>query len=330
MEKLISVIIPNYNGESTIGTCLKAVFSSDHDNFEVIVVDDCSTDDSAEIIRKFPCIFIQSDKHSGASRARNIGAGSSNGRILFFIDADCIVQQDTLSLVNKAFEKNPDKVIGGTYTRISYDDVFYSTFQSVFVNYSETKKQEPDYIATHAMVIASSVFKESGGFPEDFLPIIEDVEFSHRLRRSGYKLIMHPEIQVQHIFNFTLIKSLKNAFRKSKYWVVYSLSNKDIFSDSGTASVELKVNVASWFFNLLFMVLYFLFKLPVFPVLFCIITIANLVLSRSLIKSFFDVKGFSFSVMASLYYLLAYPVPVGLGSLGGLFEYYSGSNKKRF
>ena len=51
MNKRISVIIPNYNGSSTIGRCLEAAFSSEYDNFEVIVTDDYSTDNSVEIIK---------------------------------------------------------------------------------------------------------------------------------------------------------------------------------------------------------------------------------------------------------------------------------------
>lgn len=55
MNKRISVIIPNYNGSFTIGRCLEAAFSSEYDNFDVIVTDDCSTDNSAEIIKEFQC-----------------------------------------------------------------------------------------------------------------------------------------------------------------------------------------------------------------------------------------------------------------------------------
>ncbi|TAL24620.1 MAG: glycosyltransferase, partial [Nitrospirae bacterium] len=61
MHKLISVIIPNYNGEATIGKCLEAVFSSEYDKFEVVVVDDCSNDNSVEIIKRFPCRLISLD-----------------------------------------------------------------------------------------------------------------------------------------------------------------------------------------------------------------------------------------------------------------------------
>ncbi|WP_176230527.1 glycosyltransferase family 2 protein, partial [Candidatus Hakubella thermalkaliphila] len=168
MNKRISVIIPNYNGSSTIGRCLEAAFSSEYDNFEVIVTDDCSTDNSAEIIKGFPCKFIFLDKHYGASRARNTGAKNSSGEILFFIDADCLLQKNTLAAVNRAFSEYYNEtsmlpspphpplnkggqggvVIGGTYTAIPYDKDFFTTFQSIFINYSETKKEPPDYIQT--------------------------------------------------------------------------------------------------------------------------------------------------------------------------------------
>lgn len=321
MNNRISVVIPNYNGSSTIEKCLEAIFSSTHDNFEVIVVDDCSIDNSVEIIKKFPCKLIQLDKRSGASRARNTGAQNSSGDILFFIDADCILQKDTLTLADKAFSGGKNTIIGGTYTKLPYDDNFFSTFQSIFINYSETKKEEPDYIATHAMVIDSSVFKKSGGFSENFLPILEDVEFSHRLRRSGYKLKMNPEMLVQHIFNFTLLKSLRNALRKSMYWTIYSIKNRDFLKDSGTASIELKINVVSLFLNTLLIILFFYYKDTGFLIAVPLIFAFNLLSNRGLLISFYKSKGFSFTLLVTLYYILVYPFAVGAGAFSGIMKY---------
>jgi glycosyltransferase involved in cell wall biosynthesis len=70
----ISVIIPNYNGEKTIGRCLDAAFASQYTNFEVVVVDDCSADSSTTIIEKYPCRLMRLSEHGGASKARNTGA----------------------------------------------------------------------------------------------------------------------------------------------------------------------------------------------------------------------------------------------------------------
>ena len=331
MSEFISIIIPNYNGESTIGKCLEAAFSSRYDNFEVIVVDDCSSDNSIEIIKRFPCKLVALKERSGASKARNAGARNSKGKLLFFIDADCIVKEDALSVASAAYAENgPDVVVGGTYTPMSYDNRFFSIFQSVFINYSETKNLEnPDYIATHAMAIDAETFRKSGGFPEVFMPIIEDVEYSHRIRREGYKLIMNPELLVQHIFNYTFPRSLKNAFKKSKFWTIYSVNNKDLLADSGTASVELKVNVLSFFLNFLFLLLWIFTQnsLLLYPI--PLIFTANIFINRRLIRSFYKTKGLSFAFPATLYYTLLYPVAVGTGGIAGMMKHYL-SRKKEF
>ena len=75
MARFISVVIPNRNGEATIGKCLDAIFSSTYEDFEVIVVDDASEDASIAIIEKFPCRLLRLEKHSGAARARKAGRG---------------------------------------------------------------------------------------------------------------------------------------------------------------------------------------------------------------------------------------------------------------
>lgn len=323
----ISVIIPNYNGSATIDQCLNALFSSDYGEFEVVVVDDCSGDRSVEIIQRYPCRLIRLEKHSGAARARNRGAAESSGDILFFIDADCIVRADTLSVAYEAFQKYDAALIGGTYTRTAFDDTFFSSFQSMFINYFETKNSEPDYIASHAMLISKKLFMHSGGFPHEFLPIIEDVEFSHRLRRTGVRLVMYPGLLVGHIFNFTFAKSLLNAFKKSRYWTVYSMQNKDLLSDSGTASAELKINVVSNALIQSMMALSFFFQAFFCQALAAVVFVVNISFNRTFLKTFFKTKGPWFGVLAASYYLLIYPSAVIAGSVTGMMQYYLNSGR---
>jgi GT2 family glycosyltransferase len=317
----ISVIVPNYNAGATIGICLTALYSSSHQPFDVIVVDDCSTDESAEIISRFPCRLVRLLRHSGASTARNAGARESSGELLFFIDADCVVQEDTLSRAAAAYEKNRDCVIGGTYTPLAYDDTFFSTFQSIFINYSELKHPEPDYIASHAMVMSREIFTRNGGFPEDFMPILEDVEFSHRLKRSGVRLIMDDGILVRHIFRYDVVKSLKNAVKKARYWIAYSLANKDLSNDSGTASVELKsaafFTCLTWFFLICFSIS----PNAVFIASAITLLFLNLAISRGLVRAFFSAKGLLFGIGASGYYSFIYPLAVAAGGAAGMVRY---------
>jgi glycosyltransferase involved in cell wall biosynthesis len=102
MSRAISVIIPNRNGSTTIGKCLESVFSSSYGNYEVIVVDDCSEDDSVKIITGFPCKLVRLGRRSGAAGARNAGAHEASGEILFFTDADCILEPGTLGAVARS------------------------------------------------------------------------------------------------------------------------------------------------------------------------------------------------------------------------------------
>jgi glycosyltransferase involved in cell wall biosynthesis len=315
----LSIVIPNRNGAETIGHCLEALFASSHDSFEVVVVDDCSEDNSVHIIKKFPCKLIELISHAGAAAARNRGARNSQGEIIFFTDADCLVLPDTLQLVEKDARRNGPKVItGGTYTCKPFDNSFFSLFQSVFINYSELKKvEDPDYIATHAMAIHAATFRATDGFQEKFLPILEDVEFSHRLRREGYRLRMADRLLVRHIFNYSLGKSFRNGYDKAKFWVKYSILNRDLFSDSGTASLELKSNVL--LFPLLLLLLFAWLSFPgiIPPAVLLLLLSINLLISHRLLYLFFKTGGLLFAVQAGLYYLLAYPLAVGTGALAG-------------
>lgn len=323
VKPLISIIVPVHNGSHTIGRCLESVIAAADRGVEIIVVDDGSDDATADIIGTFPVRLVRLDRHSGASAARNAGAAQSAGAILFFMDADCLLQQDTIARVRAAVaERGAGAVIGGTYTARPYDPGFFSLFQSIFVNYFETRRADaPDYIAAHAMVIDADAFRKAGGFPGDFLPIIEDVEFSHRLRRLGFRLVMDPGIQVQHIFNFTLLRSLKNAVRKSRFWTRYSLGNRDLLADSGTASRELKMTALAALLCLAAVVLWLatgetslLWSLPV-------LAGTNAVINRGLIRAFGRTGGMLFALSAYGYYATLYAFAVATGAVIGMVEY---------
>jgi GT2 family glycosyltransferase len=323
VEPVISIIVPNFNGRRTIGKCLDSIFAFDDSAREVIVIDDRSEDGSSDIARQYPCRLIQFEKHAGASAARNAGAFSSSGDVLFFIDADCLIKEDTLSIIRKRLSGQPeDLIIGGTYTPVPFDPGFFSRFQSAFINYFETKKcDNPDYLATHALAIRTETFKRIGGFKEDFLPILEDVEFCHRLRRAGCRLMVEPELQVQHIFYHSFTKSIRNAIRKTQYWIMYSLENRDLFSDSGTASREIKLTGVAW----LVTVLDALFVVAsgrrdlFIPLL--VLWSAVIFKNRRVFLAFYKAGGFLFAIKAMGYYLTVYPAAIWIGAFKGMLQY---------
>ncbi|HZY05274.1 MAG TPA: glycosyltransferase [Anaeromyxobacteraceae bacterium] len=324
-ERFISVVVPNRNGAATIGRCLEAALASDYRRFEVVVVDDGSEDASVEIIRGFPCRLVRLPRRAGVSRARNAGARAASGDLLLFIDSDCLVRRDTLAVANASYGERRDRVLGGTYTPIPHDRDFFSAFQSAFIHHFETKRREPDYVAAHAMVIDAVLFRRSGGFVEDsFIGVaasVEDVEFSHRLRRQGCRLAMDPHLRVTHVFRFSLRRSLSNAVRKARTWTRYSLANRDLLRDSGAASLELKANVlcallaaglavaglargAAW-------------PLAALPPLLAL----DLLVNRRLVAAWLGAGGPGFAALAVLYYLTLYAAAVAVGAALGTAQY---------
>ena len=167
---LISIIIPNFNGAKTLHQCLEAATSLEDEAYEVIVVDDGSQDNSVEIIEEFDCRLVRLEQNCGTSHARNMGAKNSRGDLLFFTDSDCVLPENTLGMVRDTLDKlGPNTVLGGTYTIQPHDDHFFSRFQSVYIHYSETKHSDaPDYLASHALVIDTKTFNESGGLLRTF------------------------------------------------------------------------------------------------------------------------------------------------------------------
>lgn len=327
MNDLISVIIPIRNGADTIGSCLEAARASRHGNFEVIVVDDCSEDDSVRVIEGYPCKLVRLAQHGGAARARNAGASHSRGHMLFFTDADCLLQPDTLALAAETLAREgSNAIVGGTYTTAPYDRRFFSRFQSIYIHYFETRHAPAaDYIATHALAMDASLFRRNGGFAEHVRPILEDVEFSHRLRRAGCRLVMNPAIQVQHIFNYSLARSLRNAYTKSLYWTGYAIRNRDVLRDSGTASAELKLNVLVLAGNAGLLSGFFLTGRTILLATASLALALNLYLNRGLLRAYRRAEGLGFALMATLYYLSLYPLAVGIGACAGMLRHlYSG------
>ena len=324
MEDLVSVIIPNRNGAATIGKCLAAALASDHGNFEIIVVDDASEDHSIEVIERYPCKLVHLERHGGAARARNAGAAHSRGQMLFFTDADCLLLPDALARAATTLaHEGSNAIIGGTYTPAPYDRRFFSRFQSIFINHFETRRAPAvDYIATHALAMDASVFRSNRGFAEDIRPILEDVEFSHRLRRAGCRLVMNPAIRVQHIFNYSLIRSLRNAFTKSLYWTGYAIGNRDLLADSGAASVGLKLN-ALVFAGSAGLLYGFVLTGKMILLGFMALALAlNLFVNRGLLLAYNRAEGLGFALLAALYYLSLYALAVGAGAGGGVLRHW--------
>jgi hypothetical protein len=108
---------------------------------------------------------------------------------------------------------------------------------------------------------------------------------------------------------------------------MYSLNNKDLLTDSGAASVELKINVVSYFWNLFFLTLWVVLQKPVFLYLLSMLFLVNIFISRQLLRAFYETKGVLFAGLAFAYYTMLYPLPIGIGTITGLIRHLFGNRK---
>lgn len=121
MSKLVSVIIPNYNKENYIRECIESVLGQTYTNLEIIVVDDCSTDHSVEILNEYGSLkkiikLILLSKNRGVSHARNVGLHAATGQYITFLDSDDFYfNADKLKNEIELLEQNQGQVI--TYSR---------------------------------------------------------------------------------------------------------------------------------------------------------------------------------------------------------------------
>lgn len=131
----VSIIIPIYNVAPYIERCLHSVVSQCYNDIEVLLVDDCGTDNSMEIVQQFVDEYcgekefriIHHEKNKGLSAARNTGTIAANGDFLFYIDSDDEITPDCIELMMNEVLKHPDvEMVQGTTTSIPDKDYYHT------------------------------------------------------------------------------------------------------------------------------------------------------------------------------------------------------------
>ncbi|MDH5543546.1 MAG: glycosyltransferase [Nitrospinota bacterium] len=215
-----SVIVPAYNAAKRISFCVESLLTQQTTRkYEIIVVDDGSTDNTAEIMASFPVARLLRQENSGPAAARNHGAREARGRILLFTDDDCIAEGDWLEKMLKPFDIFDIAGVKGTY--LSRQTEITARFVQIEYEekYDELKKHEYiDFIDTYSAGFRKKVFLDAGGYDSQFRTAsVEDQEFSFRLADAGHKMVFVPGAQVWH----THVDSISGYARKKfkiGYW----------------------------------------------------------------------------------------------------------------
>lgn len=299
-QQLVSVIVPVFNGGNFLHQCLDALFSSDYTDFEVIVVDDGSTDDSAKISReKGATVIATARRQSGPAAARNLAAKQAKGEILLFIDADVVVKADTISKAVKRFADNPEySALFGSYDDSPFEKNFLSQYKNLqhhFVH--QTSNPEASTFWTGLGAIRRDTFLEMSGFDcEQFpVPSIEDIELGVRLRNAGHRILLDRRIQAKHLKKWEIVSLIKTeVFCRAMPWSKLILTNQGLINDMNLKTTD---RVCAAFVGLSILLVPFIFWQPVLLILLFAFLLAILFLNRKIFGFFSKKKGLLFAAL---------------------------------
>jgi len=211
----ISIIVPVYNYAKYVEEAIRSILSQDYQDFELILVDDGSNDDSPSILERFksPTVRILRQSNQGTGAARNLGIKNSRGRFFSFLDADDVWLKNKLTLQMTAFEEEPqlDLVFGHVEEFISPD----LTSEQIKKVISFSPGAVPGY-SSITMVVKRDSFFRVGLFGTD-LEVGEYVDWYARAKDLKLKCLMLPDLVAKrriHTANNGIQKKDKSAYLK--------------------------------------------------------------------------------------------------------------------
>lgn len=234
---MISIVIPTYNASRFIPGLLNSIFDQTVDDMEVIIVDDCSTDDTVELAKEHPVKVIKMEENVGPAKARNIGVKEAKGDIIFFLDADVIVLDGTLQAVKDHFEKDLSaKCVIGICSTDSLNEGFVPHYMAMFeyIHLLGTEGAEVSVFAPRCGAIKRDFFLEIGAYNESYKGAdVEDFELARRVNRTD-PIMLNEKMLVRHQFaNFR--QALRNYFKRTVMWVHLFFKEKKLDNAGPTA-----------------------------------------------------------------------------------------------
>lgn len=249
VQRRVSVIVPVHNGHGVIEQSLAALCASDlpRSSWELIVVDDASTDDTATVARVWADTVIRLDgSPRGPAWARNRGSDAAQSEILAFVDADVCVHPSTVRRLVEALDDDPGATaVFGAYDQAPAAAGLISQYRNLLHHYVHVQNAgEADTFWAGCGAMRRADFVRAGGFDARRYPRpqIEDIALGYRLRALGCRLLLRPDIQATHLKRWTLRGMVRNdLFDRGVPWMHLLMEQPSI--GPGTLNVRRREKV---------------------------------------------------------------------------------------
>ncbi len=221
----VSVLIPVYNGEDTIARCVESVLAQDYPDFEVVVVNDCSSDDTGRILDAYAerATVLTNQRNSGIARTYNRALAESRGEVVVMLASDCALRSpDYLTRLLRHFDDASVGAVAGKAIIEDFDRApaihrIFARLNILDVNNDETGTHEVNFVEVRCDGFRRSVLEELGGLNEDLFRSNEDQDLSIRIVRLGYRLLQDDSLEFDLGFGGTEDTLGKLLSKQSQY-----------------------------------------------------------------------------------------------------------------
>ena len=195
----VSVVVCSYNGGATLDECLRSLCALNYPDYEIVVVDDGSNDDTREILARFPAVRVIHQLHLGLSIARNAGLECATGAVIAYTDSDCIADPDWLIHLVHQLMRSGAAAVGGP--NLTPDDGWLAACVAAAPG-QPTHVLLSDQVAEHIpgcnMAFRREALEAINGFDPQFQKAGDDVDICWRLQHEGLLITFAPGAFVWH------------------------------------------------------------------------------------------------------------------------------------
>lgn len=277
-QEKVSIVIPTHNRAGDISEAVESLLKIDYPDYEIIVVDDASRDNTIEVLKKFGTRirFIQRKINGGPAAARNDGIKAAKGELIAFTDSDCTVSKEWIKILVKFLKTLPKEVAGVSGTIYPPKDANFLMKLVYFMPQMDgntmlaediNKPFLVSNISCNNAVWKKSVLRKMKGFDESFFKnfhtVPEDAELCYRTLKNGYKFYMYPGASTYHNFRPTLKEFLKQSYRAGRGGGVVIMKHPDWFGTQTVLILAFPAFVVLSVFNPLLLLLPIIFSAPV-------------------------------------------------------------------